>query len=169
MTLPMTLSRKSTLFGLAAATLLAGCMSSAPVATPTQYQATSSSHVRSNFASIHQQQNIERAKRGLSKLRQDRSLMAAAAAHARDMSQRNFYSHFAPDGGDPMDRVRAAGGCRSSLSENIAKNWKDDMKVFWAWMASPKHYKNMMDGKYTRYGVGSYNGYYVMVYAGPCV
>lgn len=151
---------------LAAVFLLSGCMSGTSHTGTAQTLDVDQSR---SFAAVHNQQNIERANRGLPALRQDRSLMQAAAVHAKDMAQRNFYSHYAPDGGDPMDRVRQAGGCRSALAENIAKDWTDDMKVFWAWMNSPKHYNNMMDGGFTRYGIGSYDGYYVMVYAGGCV
>lgn len=157
---------RMTVIGGVLLTLLSGCMSTS---TPVQSHASRNTTLSADFGGIHRQQNVERVSRGLPELRQDRSLMRAAAAHARDMSQRGFYSHFEPDGGDPMDRVREAGGCRSSLAENIAKNWSDDMEVFAAWMNSAKHLTNIVDPGFTRYGVGRHEGYYVMVYAGPCV
>lgn len=68
-----------------------------------------------------------------------------------------------------MDRVRAAGYCRASVAENIAEGWKSAGKVVQAWFASPGHRKNMMNRKYVRFGIGEYNGYWVLNLAGPCV
>lgn len=160
----MKILRRSALVSVAAALLLSACVSSEPA----QYQSTSNSRQASN-GDLHQSLNAERAARGLGSVRADATLARAAVAHALDMAQKNYFSHYEPDGGTPVTRVKEAGGCRASVSENIAMKWNNDMKVFWAWMGSPGHYKNMMGKKYTRYGMGEYGGYYVMVLAGPCV
>ena len=49
--------------------------------------------------------NAERAKQGLSALTLDQNLSAVAAAHSKDMAQRNFFSHTNPDGQSPFDRI----------------------------------------------------------------
>ncbi|MCG7494320.1 CAP domain-containing protein [Thalassobius sp. Cn5-15] len=113
--------------------------------------------------------NGERIWRGLRPVVEDPALVRAAAAHARDMSARAYFAHVAPDGGTPTDRMRAAGGCRAAVAENIATGQADDAEVFQGWLGSPGHQRNMMGPHYTRYGVASHQGYYVMVLAGPCV
>lgn len=169
----MTTLRMKAAAACAAALMVSGCMSAGPTTqVQTQYQPAAQYQSSSNTAasaSLHATLNAERAARGLGNVRSDRKLAAAATAHAKDMALKNYFSHYEPDGGNPVTRVAEAGGCRATVSENIAENWNDEMKVFWAWMGSPGHYKNMMGGKYTRYGMGEYDGHYVMVLAGPCV
>lgn len=123
----------------------------------------------STLSLVTEMLNAERARNGLGQLQPDANLNTAAAKHARDMVQRGYYSHQSPDGKDFMDRVKAAGYCRASVAENIAEGWNSAAKVVKAWFASPSHRKNMMNRKYVRFGIGEYQGYWVMNLAGPCV
>ncbi|MCG7573658.1 CAP domain-containing protein [Phaeobacter sp. CNT1-3] len=161
--------------GLALSALLAACVStsardssvgrpstSAPIEPAAQQQ------VQSGIA-FENALNAARGQRGLRPVQSDTSLTRAALAHAQDMSARTYFSHVSPEGGTPMDRVRGAGGCRAAVAENIATGQADDMRVFQGWMGSPGHHRNMMGPHYTRYGMASWQGYYVMVLAGPCV
>ena len=53
-------------------------------------------------------------------LRPDERLSAAAAAHARDMLERAYFSHVSPDGLSPLDRTLAAGYPAVFVGEALA-------------------------------------------------
>ena len=52
---------------------------------------------------------VERSARNLPLLRVDDRLALAAERHARHMVRSGFFSHVAPDGTTPANRVRASG------------------------------------------------------------
>lgn len=113
--------------------------------------------------------NAERAKRGLRPLQPDSKLNRAAASHARDMDKRAYFAHQSPEGRTHVDRITAAGYCRASTAENLAKGYRTAERVIAGWMNSAGHRKNMLNRKYTRFGISKVNGYWVMTLAGPCV
>lgn len=147
---------------VALATGLSACVSTggAPSAT------ASPTVARSGFGGIL---NAERGSRGLSLLSEDSALKAAAQAHANDMVSRGYFSHQSLGGGNPTSRMRAAGGCRSANAENIAQGQSSNAAVFSAWMQSSAHQRNMLNGSYSRYGLGRSGNTWVLVLAGPCV
>ena len=64
--------------------------------------------------------NRWRAERGAAALRTDATLQRAAAVHAADMAQRDYFGHHNPDGQGPRERVLAVDpDFSASLSENI--------------------------------------------------
>jgi uncharacterized protein YkwD len=85
------------------------------------------------------------------------------------MVQQGYFAHVAPNGSTPSQRMRAVGGCRASVAENIAAGQATTMEAFQGWMTSPGHLRNMMGPHYTRYGLARHQLHYVMVLAGPCV
>src|SRR5690606_16440063 len=50
--------------------------------------------------------NEERTAQGLEPLPMDEQLRAVARAHARDMFERGYFSHYSPEGSSPFDRMR---------------------------------------------------------------
>lgn len=64
--------------------------------------------------------NEERTARGLAPPVMDEGLRAVARAHARDMFERGYFSHFTPEGLSPFDRMRAAGIRFLAAGENLA-------------------------------------------------
>jgi uncharacterized protein YkwD len=104
--------------------------------------------------------NVERRKRGLRRLRHNRRLALAGARHARDMVQRDYFSHDAPSGQDFVARIlrtsyvpRAASW---ALGENLA--WGDDERstpraIVRAWMESPGHRRNILSRKFREIGI----------------
>ncbi|MBR9652494.1 CAP domain-containing protein [Thalassovita aquimarina] len=148
---------------------LAGLMASGAVELPAGQVSRAEAANASVVATVTSLLNAERAKRGLGALQPDSKLNRAAAAHARDMANRNYFAHQSPDGKKSRDRMRAAGYCRASTAENIAKGYRSAAKVMAGWMASRGHRKNMLNRKYIRFGISEYNGYWVMTLGGPCV
>ena len=85
------------------------------------------------------------------------NLQAAARLHARDMVQRNFFSHDTPDGRSLFDRTSAAGFGGCALGENIAQGQATPENVIVSWMASPGHCANILSPSFTQLGVGYFD------------
>ncbi|MGN4125325.1 CAP domain-containing protein [Lysinibacillus sphaericus] len=98
--------------------------------------------------------NAERTKAGLSALQTDTKLMAAAREKSQDMQSKNYFSHTSPTFGSPFDRMKALGITYKGAGENIAKGQRTPQEVVQAWMDSPGHRANILNGKFTHIGVG---------------
>ena len=73
------------------------------------------------------------------------ALAAAAAAHAKDMAERNYFDHVSPDGGTPADRVSAQGYDWRTVGENIAAGQRSVAEAVDGWVASDDHCANLMN------------------------
>lgn len=102
--------------------------------------------------------NAERAKAGLKALVLDDQLNTVAAAKAKDMADGNYFSHDSPTYGSPFDMMRSFGVSYTSAGENIAAGQKTAKDVMNSWMNSSGHRANILSAKYTKLGVGYYNG-----------
>ncbi|MGE6516573.1 CAP domain-containing protein [Lysinibacillus sphaericus] len=98
--------------------------------------------------------NAERTKAGLSALQTDTKLMAAAREKSQDMQSKNYFSHTSPTFGSPFDRMKALGITYKGAGENIAKGQRTPQEVVQAWMDSPGHRANILNGKFAHIGVG---------------
>lgn len=108
--------------------------------------------------------NKQRAAHGLRPLRAHRALKKAASGHSRDMARRNYFSHTAPGNVTFADRIRRAnyrprGGW--AIGENIA--WGSGRlatpaAIVRAWMNSPGHRANILDGRFRTIGIGVARG-----------
>lgn len=111
--------------------------------------------VTANAQSVVNQVNQERAARGLSALRVDPKLTAAAQIRAQEIVQK--FSHTRPDGTKWSTVSSVAYG------ENIAKGQRTADKVMAAWMSSSGHRANILRASYGSIGVAcvkSGNVYY---------
>ncbi|MFO0548524.1 MAG: CAP domain-containing protein [Polyangiaceae bacterium] len=81
-------------------------------------------------------------------------LRAAARGHSTDMGKRGYFEHNNPEGMDPSQRAQAAGFPSTFVGENIAAGQPTPESVMQAWMKSPGHCLNIMDGRYKTLGVG---------------
>jgi uncharacterized protein YkwD len=101
--------------------------------------------------------NLEREKKGLTKLSRNERLMTAAQDHAWRMAKENNLSHTL--GGDPGRRLREAGYSWRTYGENIAYNYDDAESVVRGWMNSSGHRRNILNKDFKEIGVGCfYNG-----------
>ncbi len=128
--------------------------------------------------------NDERQQRGIEKLTRISEIDSIARDHSWDMSDRDYFSHYSPEGEDSTDRGNKAGySCKKEylsyytegLAENIYQshtyysyttvgiaifyNWIADEKTLAkelvdGWMDSPGHRENILDEEYDRIGVG---------------
>ena len=102
--------------------------------------------------------NSERAKQGLRPLVWDAELTRMARLYSEKMASQNFFSHKAPDGEGLRERSRASGivGFKR-LGENLAYNKGFTDAAICAvvgWMHSEGHREHILDGEFTRSGMG---------------
>ena len=80
-------------------------------------------------------------------------LVAAAAAHARDMAEHAELTHTGSDGSQPADRITRAGYTWRASGENVASGQRNADAVVAAWLESPGHCVNIMEPTFTEMGV----------------
>jgi uncharacterized protein YkwD len=104
--------------------------------------------------------NLQRKAAGQPTLAHDSRLDEAAQKHAEDMLARIYYAHDTPEGKHTRDRVGAAGYEADTVGENIAAGHTDVEEVMDAWLHSPGHRRNLLDGRFTHLGIGVAVGSY---------
>jgi uncharacterized protein YkwD len=102
--------------------------------------------------------NVERAKNGLSALKENAELDQAASAKAQNMFAENYWAHYSPSGKDPWGFILAAGYKFTYAGENLAKNFHSASDVVVAWMNSPTHRENLLNPHYTDIGMAVADG-----------
>jgi len=85
------------------------------------------------------------------------ALTAAAQAKANDMAKRNYWSHVTPDGKQPWSFIKSAGYQYEAAGENLAYGFGSSDQVMTAWMHSPEHRANILDGDYQDVGFATAN------------
>jgi uncharacterized YkwD family protein len=110
--------------------------------------------------------NQERAKAGLAPLQFDSSLNKVAQAKAADMAQNNYFDHNSPTYGSPFDMMKQFGVSYRTAGENIAMGQRSPQEVMEQWMNSQGHRQNILNGSFTKIGVGYVNGYWVQEFTG---
>lgn len=108
-------------------------------------------------ASLLADTNAQRASQGEGNLTISSQLNAAAQAKANDMVQRNYWSHVTPTGEQPWQFDTAQGYQYQSAGENLAYGFTSSSAIMTAWMNSPEHRANILDGKYQNVGFGIAN------------
>jgi uncharacterized protein YkwD len=109
--------------------------------------------------------NAQRRSHGLRKLRANGRLRRAAAGYARFMVARDFFAHEGPDGSTPLSRIRSTRylrGARSwAIGENLAwgtGSFATPRATVRAWMHSPGHRANILNGSFREIGIGVADG-----------
>ncbi len=103
--------------------------------------------------------NQYRVAHGLKPLTVSPELTLAAQRHSEDMANRDYFSHYTPEGLSPVNRVVAAGYTNwVAVGENIAAGYFTPEDVFNAWKNSPGHNRVMLNPAYKEIGIGvAYN------------
>jgi uncharacterized protein YkwD len=105
--------------------------------------------------------NAHREQNGLPPLRSNPKLNLAAKAKLDDMFRQQYFEHESPDGKSPADVIKAAGYEFLVVGENLALgNYQNDQVLVEAWMNSPGHRANILDGKFNEIGVAAAKGMY---------
>lgn len=111
-------------------------------------------------AVIVQLTNQERGEDTLQPLRHNSVLDAAATMKAKHMAENEYFAHFSPDNVSPWHWFREAGYQYVHAGENLAIHFSDSDEVVQAWMESPTHRDNIMNGQFMEIGVGTARGTY---------
>ena len=102
--------------------------------------------------------NQKRAENGLAPLTLNSSLNEAAQRKAGDMFAFNYWAHASPSGRTPWSFFREAGYHYVYAGENLAKDFMNSESVVEAWMNSPSHRDNILNGNYKEIGLSVVNG-----------
>jgi uncharacterized protein YkwD len=106
--------------------------------------------------------NQVRARNGELPLQLNADLAQAAEGHSEEMAQDDYFAHVSPGGETPLQRIEASGYIPNdqvgyTLGENIA--WgtlylATPKAIVAAWIDSPEHLANILNGAYTETGLG---------------
>lgn len=104
--------------------------------------------------------NEERGSGSLTELVRNPLLDAAATLKAQDMAKNGYFAHYSPAGVSPWYWFDTAGYNYLHAGENLAVHFTESGEVVDAWMQSPSHRANIMNGQYREIGVGTAKGEY---------
>ncbi|MBY0310052.1 CAP domain-containing protein [Patescibacteria group bacterium] len=104
--------------------------------------------------------NEERAVAAAGALRRSSVLDEAAQLKAEHMAAEGYFAHYSPKGVTPWDWFDEVGYVYAHAGENLAIHFSDSGEVVEAWMKSPTHRANIVNGNYTEIGVGTAKGTY---------
>jgi hypothetical protein len=104
--------------------------------------------------------NEERDSGSLTELVRNPLLDAAATLKAQDMAKNSYFAHYSPAGVSPWYWFDTAGYNYLHAGENLAVHFTESGEVVDAWMKSPSHRANIMNGQYREIGVGTAKGEY---------
>ena len=120
--------------------------------------------------------NQSRTANNLAPLQVSPLLQTAAQEKADDMATNGYFAHTSPAGLTPWYWFDKVGYQYISAGENLAVDFSDSKDVTTAWMNSPEHRANILNGNYTQIGMataqGTYNGHptiYVVEFFGTPV
>lgn len=88
----------------------------------------------------------------------DKQLNNVAQLKAEDMKKNNYFDHNSPTLGSPFDLMRSQGVSYRTAGENIAAGQQSAEAVMNSWMNSSGHRANILNGNYTKLGVGFVSG-----------
>ncbi len=95
---------------------------------------------------------------GLQQLHYDGRLRNAAFYHAKDMAERNYFSHWTPEGWSVTTRLEGwSWPSWMSHGEVIACGSGSAWDAFQQWMNSPGHRAQLHNGYYNAIGVAHYH------------
>jgi uncharacterized protein YkwD len=126
-------------------------------------------------AQMFAQHNQQRAANGVAAMAMDPTLLAVARQRAQDMAVKGYFSHTSPSGETAFSVMAYYGYAYAIAGENIARNnYPESQSVDVAmtgFMNSPGHRQNILDGQFTKVGIGvarDGNGmvYYAVVFGG---
>ena len=98
--------------------------------------------------------NSDRARYGLAPLVIDPELCRIARIKSQDMRDNQYFAHTSPTYGDVRSMLRRFGYAFTASGENIAHHATIE-KAQAAFLSSPGHRRNIMNGAYTRVGLGA--------------
>lgn len=102
--------------------------------------------------------NQKRAEKGLAPLTINSKLNESAQRKAGDMFAFNYWAHISPSGRNPWSFFQEVGYKYIYAGENLARDFMNSEAVVEAWMNSPTHRDNILNGNYKEIGLSVVNG-----------
>ena len=87
-------------------------------------------------------------------------LEEAAAMKGADMAKNGYFAHESPTGVTPWHWFKEVGYTFLYAGENLAINFTESKDVENAWLNSPKHRENILNGKFSEIGIATVEGVY---------
>lgn len=114
--------------------------------------------------------NQQRQQNGLSALSINSEVQNVARIKAKDMVDKNYFSHTSPTYGSPFDMLKSFKISYNTAGENIAGNSSNSGAVN-AWMNSSGHRANILNSSFNQTGIGvvsspKYGKIYVQMFIG---
>jgi hypothetical protein len=104
--------------------------------------------------------NLRRTQNSVGTVQLNDQLSDAARRKATNMFAEQYWAHVSPSGKDPWSFISAAGYNFLFAGENLARDFGDSKSVVDAWMNSPSHRDNLLNGRYKDIGFAIANGKY---------
>ncbi len=102
--------------------------------------------------------NPVRESHGFLDLEVNEKLAKAAQMKVLDMVERNYFDHIGPNGETPWTWLDLVDYDYAAAGENLAINACDPLILMNAWLNSPSHAKNILNGYFTDIGIGIADG-----------
>ena len=107
---------------------------------------------------IIQEVNPVRESYGFLRLETNEKLAKAAQLKAHDMIKRDYFDHLGPKGETPWSWLEKVDYQYAAAGENLAMNCNDPVLLINAWLDSPTHARNILNGYFTDIGIGIAEG-----------
>lgn len=107
-----------------------------------------------SITSLYNATNSDRQSSKLSSLQLNSKLDTAAQEKANDMAMRNYWSPLSPSGQTPWQIIQSTGYQFQSAGENLAYGFSSAQSLLTAWLSSPSHRENILNGNYNDVGFG---------------
>jgi hypothetical protein len=114
----------------------------------------------SDIPAIIAEMNQDRQAQGLSPLRINPALSAAAQSRSQLLAGEGRIYHVSAPAGTPWPNLARAGYSYTNAGENLAVGIEATGTLEDRWMNSPSHRENIVNGIYEDVGVGVTSGYY---------
>jgi len=103
--------------------------------------------------------NYNREALGIQPLIENEKLNQIAELRAKDMVEKEYFSHQSPEGKSPWDWFSEAGYNYKYAGENLAVGFSDSKEIYYAWIDSPSHKENILNPKYKEMGTAILGGF----------
>lgn len=102
--------------------------------------------------------NPIREEQGFLNLKANEKLNKAAQMKAEDMIEKDYFDHMSPNGKYPWEWLKEVDYNFAAAAENLAIDASSPRTLVKAWLDSPSHAKNILNGYFTDIGIGIAKG-----------
>lgn len=102
--------------------------------------------------------NKERKGLGMEPLKENPQLDQAAYLKAKDILEKDYFSHWSPEGISPWYWFKISNYQYKAAGENLAIGFLDSEEVYQAWLNSPSHRANLLNPAYKEMGIAILKG-----------